>query len=100
MFLHVSDASRAVGAEQESEELAHEIGVNLAVLDIHLTLSTRVKSFLCAALAYLTPSGFLVHLAAGTLFGKELPTGSAIQSARGNTLGIGCYFFHIEVVFK
>ena len=63
MLADITDAGGSVAIEQESKNLADKVIVNLAFLNILVTLGASVNAFFLATLADLAPGCFLILLA-------------------------------------
>ena len=63
MLADIVDAGGSVAIEQESKDLTDKVIVNLAFLNILVTLGASMKTFFLATLADLAPGCFLILLA-------------------------------------
>ena len=66
MLADIVDAGSSVAIEQESKNLADKVIVNLAFLNILVTLGASVKAFFLATLSDLAPGCFLILLTSRT----------------------------------
>jgi hypothetical protein len=55
IFADITDAGGSVAVEQEGENLANKVVVNLAALNVLVAFGTSMKTFLLTALANLAP---------------------------------------------
>lgn len=94
MFFNITDASRAVGVEQNGEQSANPVGKQLALLYIPGTLGAGAKPVCLAARTYLTPLRPLVLPASGAFTSKMLAASSAIKAAGGYFPHVGINLFH------
>ena len=78
MLADIVDAGGSVAIEQESKNLADKVIVNLAFLNILVTLGASVKAFFLATFADLAPGCFLILLASRAFAIQELLACSAI----------------------
>ena len=95
----ILDAGRPVAIEQESENSAYEVVMNLALLHVLDAFGTSVKAFLLATLTDFAPRCFLILLASWAFTIEELLACSAIKPTGGYMLGIGRHFFHCITIF-
>lgn len=96
MFFNITDASRTVGFEKESEYLSDEIGIYLTVIHIFGAFSASVESPALDTRPDLTPSRLVILMATGTFIGKILTARAAIEAARRYEFFVCFYILHIS----
>src|SRR5574344_72201 len=81
-----TDACSPVGLEEQCENLADEVVVFFAFVDISAAFRTGVECVILAAEAYLAPRGFFIFATAGAATASESAAFPAVKAAKCDVL--------------